>query len=329
MNIYLTLDYELFFGAKSGTVDQCIIEPTNELLKIVDPYNIKFTCFVDAGYLVQLEKHKDNYPELKDDYNKITQQIRYLSDHGHGIELHIHPHWEDSYYNEKKWVFNTSRYKLSDFNEKEVVDIVTDYNAVLKRISGKSPVAYRAGGWSAQPFTQIKKALEKNNIYIDSTVYPNGFYTSNNQFFDFRGVPQYKTEYNFSEDLIKEDVNGHFKEIPISSFKVSPFFFWKFAVIKLLKQRQHQSYGDGFAVKMNKKEMLRLLALPSHSVVSIDGYKAKLIEEALKKYKKNCPIDGNFVLIGHPKAFTPYSLSKLTDFISLTHEEHNFTTYNS
>ena len=168
MKIYITLDYELFFGSKSGSVEKCIIEPTNDLLKIVDPYNVKFTCFVDAGYLIQLEKHKDIYPQLQNDYSKITKQISDLADNEHGIELHVHPHWEDSYYNGANWVFSKSRYKLSDFKEEEIEDIITRYNDILKRVSGKNPVTYRAGGWSAQPFGPIKKALK--NIDADLPV---------------------------------------------------------------------------------------------------------------------------------------------------------------
>ena len=56
MNIYITLDYELFFGPDSGTVENCIIEPTEQLLNIVDPLGVKFVCFVDSGYLLALEK---------------------------------------------------------------------------------------------------------------------------------------------------------------------------------------------------------------------------------------------------------------------------------
>ena len=34
MNIFLTLDYELFFGTNSGTQEECIVNPTNKLLNI-------------------------------------------------------------------------------------------------------------------------------------------------------------------------------------------------------------------------------------------------------------------------------------------------------
>ncbi len=87
MKIYITLDYELFFGSPSGSVDNCIIKPTEALLKLVDPYDIKLNCFVDSGYLIALEKFKTKYPQLEEEYQKITQQIQFLSANNHGIEL--------------------------------------------------------------------------------------------------------------------------------------------------------------------------------------------------------------------------------------------------
>ncbi|WP_298792858.1 hypothetical protein [uncultured Allomuricauda sp.] len=327
MNIYITLDYELFFGSKSGTVEKCIIQPTQELLKITEPYNIKFTCFVDSGFLLALEKNKAEFPQLQSDYKNICDQIKYLASEGHGIELHVHPHWEDSYYDGSRWIFNTDRYRLSCFSENRIVDIITRYTEVLERICGIRPQAYRAGGWSAQPFEPIGKGLRKNRIMVDSTVYPGGKYKSKNQVFDFSQVEQYKTKYRFSHDLVQEDENGEFTEIPISSYKVPPWFFWKFIFVKIFKQAKHIPYGDGNALSMDKRNVLKLLLNFSHSVVSIDGYKASLLKNAFPKYRSKTANKGNLVLIGHPKAFTQYSLKKLSGFIEQTHLDHSYKTY--
>lgn len=328
MNIYITLDYELFLGKQSGTVENCIIKPTNRLLEIVNNYNIKISFFVDAGYLIALERQKDKFSNLEEDYKKITQQIKKLSKEGHGIELHIHPHWEDTFFKTNiGWTSNTSRYKLTDYSEEEILDIVTRYNNVLKKISLKKPVAFRAGGWSAQPFNKIKKALEINNIFIDSTAYPNGYYQSTNQKFDFRNLPQYKTQFKFLDDFVKENINGNFTEIPISSFKVSPLFFWKFALKKIFKQKQHRAFGDGKAINKQKDSVFKLLTKSSYSVVSIDGYKALYLSKAFKKYVKNTNLHDNFVIIGHPKAFTPYSLGKIKVFIEKNYKHHNYVAF--
>lgn len=327
MNIYITLDYELFFGSKSGSVDKCIIEPTEALLEIVDPYNIKLVCFVDAGYLCALEKNKESHPKLKIDYLKVTSQMNRLVSSGHSIELHIHPHWEDTVYDGKKWIFDTSRYKLADFSKTEVLEIVTKYNNILKKVTGVAPIAYRAGGWSAQPFEHIKESLIVNGVSVDSTVYSSGYYQSDNQNFDFRSVPLVPTEYKFSNDLTVPEKEGVFTEVPISSLKVSPLFYWQFALAKFQKKVKHQSYGDGGAIKMDKKQILRLMLMPSYTVVSIDGYKAKLLRKAYKKYVKLTNNSGNFVMIGHPKAFTPYSLSCLEEFIKDTHMQNEYKTF--
>lgn len=327
MNIYITLDYELFFGSNSGTVEKCIIEPIEELLKITKNHGIKFTCFVDSGYLIALEKYMSSHSLLKSDYIKVTNQIKLLANQGHGIELHIHPHWEDSHYDGDKWIFDTTRYRLSHFEETEINNIITRYTKILKKISGKSPIAYRAGGWSAQPFSAIKAGLKKNHIWLDSTVYPGGKYFSKKQSFDFSTVPQYKTMYKFTDDLTVEEKDGEFTEFPISSQKVSPFFFWRFIIVKFLKRDKHLAFGDGSAIKMEKKNIFKLLLSFSHSVVSIDGYKASLLNNALINYELAAGDQGNFVLIGHPKAFTKYSLKKLKKFIANTHKRHHYKTF--
>lgn len=327
MNIYITLDYELFFGPKSGTVDKCIIEPTEKLLKIVDPLNVKIVCFVDSGYLLALEKQMGEYPILRKDYDKIVGQIQKLSTQGHGIELHVHPHWEDCNFDGKNWNIDTTRYRLHDFNQVEVLDIVSRYSNILEKITGIRPKAYRAGGWSAQPFHHIKEALKTNGVLVDSTVYPKGFYLSKNQKFDFCSVPEFKTFYKFSDNLTEEDDNGEFLEIPISSYSVSPVFFWKFVFIKLLKQKKHKALGDGRAIPMAKKNVLKLLLSYSNSVVSMDGFKAFLIKKAFKAYKNNTTDNDNFVIIGHPKAFSSYSLKQTEKFLKETYKQHNYKTF--
>ena len=94
-----------------------------------------------------------------------------------------------------------------------------------------------------------------------------------------------------------------------------------------MKRKQDISFGNGKAVGMNKKELIRLMSSYSHSVVSIDGFKASLIMKSFKKYIKNTNGKGNFVLIGHPKAFTQFSLQKFSQFIEYSKENHSFVIF--
>ncbi len=327
MHIWITLDYEIFFGAQSGVPENCMIEPTNRLLDIVTPYGIKLNLFVDAGYLIKLKEQKETHPQLEEDWQKVTAQIRELAQNGHGIELHIHPHWEDSFFDGQKWKFNTERYKLADFSKPEVLEIVTKYTEVLKEVSNQKPVAFRAGGWSIQPFAHIKEALKQNGVLMDSTVFPKGRHHSENQYYDYSEVEDYTTYYRFSDKITEKNEAGQFEEYPISSIKVNPLFFWRFAFVKIMNSPKHRAFGKGEAIQKPKNEILRMLFTPSHSVVSMDGFKASYLRKSFKKYQKNCSESANFVIIGHPKAFSPYSLKKMKDFIKENHHQHPFKTF--
>jgi len=169
--------------------------------------------------------------------------------------------------------------------------------------------------------------LQENNIYIDSTVFPGGAYESPNQCYDFRQVGRYNTHYRFSDSLTHPDLNGEFTEIPISAYRVSPYFYWQFAMAKLSKAPGHKAFGDGMAIPLSKTEILKKMILPSVSVVSMDGYKSKFLNNAFKAYVKHTQNNGNFVIIGHPKAFTPYSLKRTADFINRSCGAHAYKTF--
>ena len=59
---------------------------------------------------------------------------------------------------------------------------------------------------------------------------------------------------------------------------------------------------------------MRKLFQPTTSVVSLDGYKASFLEEAADDYRARGLDD--FVVIGHPKALSPYSLERLDAFLA-------------
>lgn len=326
MNIFLTLDYELYFGSNSGSQERSIIYPTNRLLEILDKYNIKASFFVDSGYIIKLDEYIKKYDVLEDDFQNIISQIKSLSEDGHDMQLHIHPHWEDSYYDGTKWVIDTTRYRIHEFSEDEIDDIVYRYKKVLTDIVGDKVFTFRAGGWCMQPFGKLKNALKKHNIWLDSTVFEGGKNDSVTHYFNFINAPK-KDVWKFEDDPLVENKNGYFTEIPISSYRVSPFFFWKLALAKKFGGDKHKAFGDGGAAGGSKWDKIRMLTQSTNSVVSIDGYKASYLQDAFDKFKRNKE-NKNFVIIGHPKAMTEYSLEKLEEFIK-HNLDSNFTTYDT
>ena len=326
MNVYLTLDYELYFGHPTGTVEKCLIEPTNELIRISRNTGINMTFFIDVGFIIQLEKHKTSFYELEKQYVLIVNQIKELIKNGHDCQLHIHPHWEDSSYDGKSWQIDISRYKLTDFSENEISTIFKSYTAYLEKLTGKNVNTYRAGGWCLQPFDKIKKVFEQNGIKIDSTVYKGGYNTKGNYFYDFRQTPE-KTRWRFTNDLTEEDPNGVFLEIPISTYKYNPMFFWRLFGWGRINPGNHKPIGNGKPVSGggSKKD---LLFSSNQLPVSLDGFFATKLGKALRKDQK-AGKGNDFVVIGHPKACTYYSLKVLERFIKRYKKDHKFCTLSS
>ena len=317
--ILITLDYELFFG-KSGSLNKSIISPTNELVKILDKFKVKASFFVDSGYILKLNENMQTHHILKKEYDIICQQIQRLHKDGHDILLHIHPHWEDTRFNGTNWVFNTSRYKLSDYSDQEIEDIIKRYIDIIFKITGDYPKVFRAGGWCIQPFNKFAKYLKKYGVNTDSTVYFNGKNTTNTKSYDFTNMPN-KLNWRFSSDPLFEDKNGDFLEIPITSVKLTPWFYFKFIYFKFFGGSAHKQFGDGYPISNSKFQILSLLTKTSYSVASIDGYKSSLLNNISRKNHQQ------LVLIGHPKSLSKYSLKKLDKFISNRINDSIFLTY--
>ena len=322
MNIYLTLDYELFFGT-AGTADKCILEPTEALIEIGEETGAKMTFFVDVGYLIRLQDQQNQFSELKKDYDRITNQIKGLIYKGHNCQLHIHPHWEDSFYTNEGWKMDVSRYKLADFSKKEAENIVKRYHSFLSELTGQKVFAYRAGGWCLQPFNQVKDIFRELGITIDSTVFPGGKNQDGVYDYDFSSAP-FKDHWSFSDDLNKPETNGFFTEYPIASDWYSPAFFFRLFGLGRLQPSKHKPIGDGYPVpsggsKWNYFKRKHLLP------VSMDGYFVTRLPKALHQAENK----GwqHLLVIGHPKACTHFALDKLLRFIRDNRDQHNFCTF--
>jgi hypothetical protein len=313
MNVFITFDYELFFGEKSGSIDKCLLQPTNELIKLSQKHGVNFTYFVDAGYLVALEKIKGNYPKLEADYQKVCKQLKDLISNGDSIQLHIHPHWENAKYKNESWEFNLDGcYSLAQFSESEISSIFSSYKETLESIIGKKVTAYRAGGLAFQPFEKIRESFIKHQIKLDSSVLINGFKITPHYAFDYRKAPD-KGRYTFNYDESHEE-EGPFVELPIGSYKYNFIFYWSLYIRGYLFQKRHKFIGDGnYSITPNEKKQ-KLLIIKRQDNCSVDGYYSKKIINAIRFHKRKKRSD--LVFLGHPKAQTIYSLKQIDQALS-------------
>ena len=307
--ILLTFDYELFLY-QSGSLENCILKPVQELLSLFDKLNIKGVFFIDILYLKMLRKDG-----LKEDENKFCKSIHTLVEKGHQVELHLHPHWLDATYesNKKEWnLSNSDKYRLQSLSPTELEDVFTEgYNLLTdlcKQVDNDYKItAYRAGGLCIQPFDVLQPLFEKFDIKIDSSVASELKSESKAHFYDFTKAPK-QAIYNFSNDPTVIDKNGQFIQIPIFSYqkkiinKISGKLFGTSGI-------GNQKFGDGKAVvpQNNVRSSVFSRFKADFYMYSLDGdYDEGLLLRKMKNEKNNI-----ITIIAHPKLLSKSSLKTI------------------
>jgi hypothetical protein len=313
LNIVLSLDYEVFFGPNTGTIERSLVEPSKALCDVAEGHGVPLVFFVDIGFLLRLREEGRKHPALLAGHDLAARQIERFVASGHEVQLHIHPHWEDSHWNGSTWTLDTRRYCLHDFDQAAITEIVRRYANALRTLTGGTGVsAFRAGGWAIQPFRQIRQSLLEAGIRLDSTVFAGGSAASATHRFDFSRAPR-ASHWFFDEDPLVSHDQGRFLEVPIASRELPPSFFWKLALARKFGGKLHRPYGDGKTMPLGRADLRNKLLRKTTSVVSIDGFKASFLEDACNCYSRAGMSD--FVVIGHPKTLTPYALQCLDRFI--------------
>lgn len=325
VNVWFTFDYELFFGNPTGSVEKCMIEPTNRLMELSKKFDAPFTYFVDAGFLFKLHELSSYHHELADQHALIADQLIRLIENGNDIQLHIHPHWELSTYDNGAWNIPQDKgYRLDEFSQVEAHQIFTKYKSHLDEVINRKTIAYRAGGWCVQPFLHIQDAFLKNNIHFDSSVVPGMVFNAGVYQIDFSKAPMDLDAWCFDLDPTQVNRNGRFVEIPISSHEYNPLFYWELYVRGRLNRRRHTFVGDGNFIPQPGRK-LKTLTQSQWNHVSCDGFYAKKLK----------PITQNFidrkrqhlVIIGHPKSMTAYSFDKIERYLNKVQKKVSFLTF--
>lgn len=301
--LILTFDYELFLGEDSGTAIKSILEPTDKIINILKKHNAKAIFFVDITYLMALDRfnHKDLEPILK--------QLKEIVDIGSSVELHLHPQWLDAIpHGDNRWSFKTfDRYRLHSLSTKEIETLFQDSIKFLKENIGIKPIAFRAGGWSITPFNLLKDAFLKNDIRIDMSVLPR-FYKKElpMHYYDFINTPV-KAYYRFSNDVNKEDNNGEFLEIPVTTFYMNGYDLAINNIINKFNKERYFGDGRGLSSSNIKGNMLKRLLQKNLRKATIENQSFYMFKKSFNKIKSNKIL--SYVM--HPKTLSNTTLKNL------------------
>lgn len=331
MNIYLTLDYELFLGAKTGTPLNCLIRPMDALCNAVEEFGVRFTLFVDAAYLLRLSQLKYKSEILQNDYDIVCANIIGLHQRGHDIQLHFHPQWLYSNWNneKKEWDLDYSHYKLSDMEEDYVYESFAEAKALLETIVNKKIIAFRAGGYCLESFNNYINLFKQNGIKIDSSVIIGRYNIASMHHYDYRLIKTTHQVYHFDNTIREEVIGGHFVEFPISLCRWNKLYYHFKMRPLYLSYSPKLSFGDGLSIGHMEKRQNHLASnnrfcrfAPFSASASSSGKASVYLKEYYKYAQRQKWSD--LVVIGHPKEETDSSIANLREFISTVNEKAYF-----
>lgn len=326
-NILFTFDYELFLGTKSGTARNCIIEPTNRILKVLSKHGIeKSLFFVDTVYLMRLEEVDDEY--AKEDFSLITDQLIDIVKRGHYIFPHIHPHWLDADYHKfaRQWgLKNSERYRFHNISASERAVLFEVSINFIRNIQQKAGVShnidsYRAGGWCIQPFSDFKPYFEKHDIKFDFSVIKDFKLSSEKFYYDFKDFPG-PAIYRFEDKINKATEDGSFTEFSVTHISLSKFqkFVDRF-YSKILYELNYLNFGDGQAIRKIEDNILadespEETNIHAMEITSLDA----LIFTKMQNYKNYSKKNEYVHFVSHPKMLSRhniYCFDRYLDFMT-------------
>jgi hypothetical protein len=331
--LLITFDYELFLGNRSGRVDDCLIQPTSKLLKLLADFEFKAIFFIDTVYLLQMKKILDHYPKAKSDFECIIRQLIEIVKLGHYIFPHIHGHWLDAEYlpEENQWSLRNTRYYQFASLPTEEQENLFDSSISLLYCVGRSAAmpmkldSYRAGGWSIQPFHSFKPYFQKYGIRNEFSVLPGRYLFSDAHQFDFRKAPIAEPIYRFSHDVCVKDDSGPYMEWTISSLGMTPQQQWiDFRISGLLHRLRITGKKKGMVISSKTTEEGDIYKgkLASRWLASFEGlhpYRVSLFSKLIQD-------TSYFQFISHPKLINAYELKMINRLFRIIRTNKNLET---
>ena len=145
----ITFDYEVFLGRETGTTENCVIRPTESILKVLKENNAKAIFFVDAAWLLFLKEN------MSDDFLLVTGQLKSIIESGSSVELHLHPQWISANKKGNRINLNSlQHYKLQFLDSEKISDLFNKSIDLLQSITNQRVSCFRAGGWCIEPLAR-------------------------------------------------------------------------------------------------------------------------------------------------------------------------------
>lgn len=337
IRLLLTFDHELPLGSLRTSYKQALFDPTERLFESAKKYDFPITLFTD---ILCASRYKEW--DRAGFYDPYTKQLQKAVEAGHDVQLHLHPHWLTSSY-ENGIVVPSNDYSLSDFeNNKElpIGEIVNKGTKLLEEICRKAKInynvmAFRAGGYNIEPGSkEIFSELVKNGIKYDSSVVLKYYFVSSLSLIDFRNVPLMPNWRIGNDGNFRKAADSGIIEIPVAAMPKTPFEIPTRFKLKHFAHRAPENHGTMIHEGKPGSRLQQLRMLFSSRMLTFDNhtlsakYLMRILDYNVQKFSHLETL--NLATCSHPKTMGDYSFTMMEQFIEMARKRYpdiEFTTF--
>ncbi len=175
-SICVTIDYELY-GDGSGSIEQHMLRPADELLSFFLSHNIRATFFIEVLELIAMEKavRTGQGPRnLATDLEAVRRQLSQIVAEGHDIQLHLHPQWYKARWSQNAWNLGSSHHSQLQWGEGVLEHLLRQGREYLIAIARPVRLDYecrifRAGGFHFDRTERLGRILLQEGLRMDSS----------------------------------------------------------------------------------------------------------------------------------------------------------------
>jgi hypothetical protein len=179
LRIILTLGYEIHcIGERCPQV--LMVEPTYRLLSLCEENGAILSVIANVAEILKFKEDKDKYGHDKHCYDGIVDQLRYVIQRGHNIQLHIYSSYFNATHNNRCWSQDWSEYNLDDLPYERMDGMVRTCKEFLESLLRPvAPmyrcIAFRAANWADNLSSSVVRTLVNNGIKINTSVFRYGY----------------------------------------------------------------------------------------------------------------------------------------------------------
>ena len=344
--VIFSLDYEIH-GNGDGDPMYLMIEPTWQLLKLLETHGAKLTVFADVAQISKFKEYMEETGVDKFHYKKIKEQLQYCISNGHDVQLHIHSSFFNSHYNGEKWVQTWDEYNLAGLPFTSIDNYIKRGKSLLESIL--KPISpdyicniFRAANWSMQPSSNILKALKSNGFKMDSSVYKWGKQIGNVNY-DYTQAFHQILPYPASFKNINEvDLESEIFEVPIFCqpktimsfitpirvYRATRALFHKHEKAEKAKGVASQKADNNLGVMNRIKRMVSFVISKHPRKLDFNQLSSKQQVTELRKIQKKYSgfeLEVPIVFIGHSKTFIKQNERILKKVLNYVKEQSDFS----